>query len=225
MDPDIALLERWRAGDRRAGEELFARHFAQVFRFFDGKVGARAEDLTQQTFLACVKSRDQFRAESTFRTFLFGIVWNELRHYLRREVKLEQIDFDQSSLSELTALMTSPASALDRAREARALHEALAQLPVAQQILLEYHYWHDLDADALAELFGVPAGTIRTRLTRARQALRDRIANTGSNAALADAGDALVTSLITSEADDKAANEAEAQDDKKDGKLANGEPR
>ena len=58
MDPDIALLERWRAGDRRAGEDLFSRHFAQVLRFFEGKVGGRAEDLTQQTFLACAKPRD-----------------------------------------------------------------------------------------------------------------------------------------------------------------------
>jgi RNA polymerase sigma factor (sigma-70 family) len=203
MDPDIALLERWRTGDKRAGEELFGRHFSQVFRFFDGKVGARAEDLTQQTFLACLKSRDRFRAESSFRTYLFGIVWNELRHYLRREAKVDHIDFDQSSLSELTAMMTSPTSGIDRQRETRRLHEALAQLPVAQQILLEYHYWHDLDAEALADLFGVPAGTIRTRLTRARQALRERIERTGAPGALEDAGDALASSLIASEEEDK----------------------
>jgi RNA polymerase sigma factor (sigma-70 family) len=203
MDPDIALLERWRAGDKRAGEELFGRHFAQVFRFFDGKVGARAEDLTQQTFLACLKSRDRFRAESTFRTYLFGIVWNELRHYLRREAKREHIDFDLSSMSELTALIPSAASAIDRERQTRQLHRALAELPVAQQILLEYHYWNDLDADALGELFGVAAGTIRTRLTRARQALRERIHGTGSAAALQDASDALASSLIESAADDE----------------------
>jgi RNA polymerase sigma-70 factor (ECF subfamily) len=204
MDPDLALLERWRAGDKRAGEELFGRHFAQVFRFFDGKVGSRAEDLTQQTFLACVKSQDRFRAESTFRTYLFGIVWNELRHFLRREAKVEHIDFDRSSLVELTALITSPTTGIDRARQARKLHDALAQLPVAQQILLEYHYWHDLDADALGELFGVPAGTIRTRLSRARQGLRERLARAGSPAeGAADASDPLVTSLISSEAEDK----------------------
>jgi RNA polymerase sigma factor (sigma-70 family) len=203
MDPDIALLERWRAGDRRAGEELFGRHFAPVFRFFDGKVGARAEDLTQETFLACLRSQDRFRGDSSFRTYLFGIVWNELRHFLRREAKREHIDFDQSSMSELSALISSPASAIDRERQTRQLHRALADLPVAQQILLEYHYWNELDADALGDLFGVPAGTIRTRLTRARQALRERIDQTGSTAALADAGDALATSLIESADDDK----------------------
>src|SRR5262245_26541245 len=202
MDPDIALLERWRAGDKRAGEELFGHHFAQVFRFFDGKVGARAEDLTQQTFLTCLKSRDRFRAESSFRTYLFGIVWNELRHFLRREAKSEHIDFDQSSLSELTALMTSPASRIDRDREKHRLQQALVQLPVAQQILLEYHYWHDLNAEALGDLFGVPAGTIRTRLTRARQALRERIERTGSQAALEESDDPLTSSLVASEADE-----------------------
>jgi RNA polymerase sigma-70 factor (ECF subfamily) len=201
MDPDLALLERWRAGDKRAGEELFGRHFAQVFRFFDGKVGPRAEDLTQQTFLACLKSQDRFRAQSSFRTYLFGIVWNELRHHLRREAKIEHIDFDQSTLSELAALMTSPTSGIDRNRQARRLQEALAQLPVAQQILLEYHYWHDLDADALADVFGVPPGTIRTRLSRARQALRARLGPAAADAA--DADDPITSSLEASEAEDK----------------------
>jgi RNA polymerase sigma-70 factor, ECF subfamily len=203
MDPDLALLERWRAGDKRAGEELFARYFAPVFRFFDGKIGARAEDLTQQTFLTCLKTQDRFRAQSSFRTYLFGIVWNELRHFLRREAKLEHIDFDQSSLSELSALITSPTSGIDRDREKRRLHQALVQLPVAQQILLEYHYWHDLDAGSLGQLFGVPPGTIRTRLTRARQALRERIADTGDAGAREDDGDPMTSSLVTSEADDK----------------------
>lgn len=176
METDPQLLARWRQGDKGAGEELFSRHFAEVFRFFAGKVHARAEDLAQQTFLECVRNRDQFRGDSTFRTYLFGIAWNELRQYFRREVKGGLVDLDVSSLEELATCMTSPSSQLDRANRASRVRLALAKLPVSQQVLLEYHYWHDLDAPALAEIFGTSAGAIRVRLLRARATLKQELA-------------------------------------------------
>ena len=203
MDPDIALLERWRAGDKRAGEELFRRHFAEIFRFFDGKVAGRAEDLTQQTFLECVKSRDSFRAESSFRTYLFAIAWNEFRSHMRRELKDENLDFEASSLDELSALMSSPSSQVDRARQRKQVQQALALLPVAQQILLEYHYWHELKATALGEIFGVPSDDIRVRLWRARKALRAALEHLAQSSP-PDAADPLTTSLVELEADDRA---------------------
>ncbi|TMQ23133.1 MAG: sigma-70 family RNA polymerase sigma factor [Deltaproteobacteria bacterium] len=55
---------------------------------------------------------------------------------------------------------------------------ALRQLPVEQQVLLEFHYWHDLDAGALAQMFEASPGAIRVRLLRARQALRHRLGTT-----------------------------------------------
>ena len=175
METDLQLLERWRQGDRAAGEQLFARHFAEIFRFFSGKARDRADDLAQQTFLACVRNRDQFRGESTFRTYLFGIAWNELRQYLRRELNGIPVDFDVSSLDELAARMTSPTSQIDRDQRAETIRQALAQLPVSQQVLLEYHYWHDLDASSLAEIFETSAGAIRVRLLRARGALKEQL--------------------------------------------------
>ena len=78
----------------------------------------------------------------------------------------------------------------------------VGELPVAQQILLEYHYWHDLDADALGSLFGLPSGTIGERLTRARQALRRQLEQAGPGASIGDADDKLLSSLITSEEED-----------------------
>ena len=52
---DFELLEAWREGDQRAGRELFARHFDAIYRFFRSKIEDAADDLTQQTFLGCVK--------------------------------------------------------------------------------------------------------------------------------------------------------------------------
>src|SRR5262245_61871458 len=72
MEGDLELLERWRTGDRQAGEALFARYFAEVCRFFQHKIEDKADDLVQQTFMACVKARNQFRNASSFRTYLFA---------------------------------------------------------------------------------------------------------------------------------------------------------
>jgi RNA polymerase sigma-70 factor, ECF subfamily len=201
MDPDLALLERWRGGDEQAGQALFARHFANIYRFFDNKIGFDAEDLTQRTFLACVAAgRAQFRAQSSFRTYLFTIARHELYAHVRREARAEQVDFETRSFAEI---VTSVASRLDRQRRHSQLHEALAELPAEQQVLLEMHYWDGLDAAALGEVFDANPGAIRVRLLRARKALRARLAARGPGALANASTDALSTALSAPETDDE----------------------
>jgi RNA polymerase sigma-70 factor (ECF subfamily) len=173
VDDDFAVLERWRSGDRRAGEDLCGRYFEEIYRFFEYKLPAEADDLTQQTFLACVKARDQFRGQSRFRTYLYSIARNELYMRLRKVSRFEHVDLEVSSLNEL---VSSPSSQLGRQQELARVRAALVELPVEQQVLLELHYWHDLDMAALAELLGATPGAIRVRLLRARRALRARLA-------------------------------------------------
>ncbi len=170
---DVALLDRWRGGDADAGKALFERHFDSIFGFFETKCANDADDLVQSTFLACLKARDQFRAESSFRTYLFTIARNELYRLLRtRQRKDSKLDFELSSIAEL---VSTAGTKLARNQEHRRLVAAMQQLPVEQQMLLELHYWEDMDISALAEIFDSPAATIRTRLHRARKALRDRV--------------------------------------------------
>jgi RNA polymerase sigma factor (sigma-70 family) len=198
-DDDLTLLERWRAGDAAAGRDLFRRHFDEIYRFFEHKVGGDADDLAQRTFTAAIASRERFRGQSSFRTYLFAIARNELYTYLRRLPRAEHLDFEAVSID---AVVTSLGSRLDRAREVEVLHAVLRQLPAEQQLLLELHYWHDLDAAALAEVFEVPAGTIRVRLSRARSALRERMEAHGPAAFAGMAGDSLVDSVSRPELDD-----------------------
>jgi RNA polymerase sigma-70 factor (ECF subfamily) len=195
VDPDLCLLERWRTGELRAGQELFSRHFADVYRFFEHKVGPEADDLAQQTFTACVAAVDRFRGGSTFRTYLFAIARHQLYTFLRRLPRGEHVDFEQTSIGELIA---SPSSQLGRARDVERLRIALAGLPAEQQLLLELHYWYDLDADALGEVFETTPGAIRVRLLRARKVLRDRMGQID----LAHAKDGLLTALSTLEHED-----------------------
>ncbi|HTE51909.1 MAG TPA: sigma-70 family RNA polymerase sigma factor [Kofleriaceae bacterium] len=178
MDADYELLDLWRSGDTNAGQELFGRHFDSVYGFFASKCDGEIDELVQTTFLACVRARDQFRKESSFRTYLFTIARHELYRYLRqRRRDGDRIDFASTSVAELA---TTPGSRLVRNEDHRRLLDALRRLPVEQQTLLELHYWEDLDISALAEVFAAPAGTIRTRLHRARRALRDRMEETAA---------------------------------------------
>ena len=80
---DITLLDQWRSGNAEAGEALFERHFDSIYGFFETKCEADADELVQSTFLACVRARDQFRNESSFRTYLFTIARHELYRVLR----------------------------------------------------------------------------------------------------------------------------------------------
>jgi RNA polymerase sigma factor (sigma-70 family) len=175
---DIALLDKWRGGDADAGQALFERHFDSIYGFFETKCENEADELVQATFLACLRAKDQFRRESSFRTYLFTIARNELYRVLRtRQRRDAKLDFELSSIADL---VSTPGTRMARNQEHRRLVEALQHLPVEQQTLLELHYWEDMEIAQLAEIFDSPQATIRTRLHRARKALRDRMENTGS---------------------------------------------
>jgi RNA polymerase sigma-70 factor (ECF subfamily) len=179
---DFALLDRWHNGDASAGEALFRRHFDSIYNFFETKCETEADELVQATFLACVRARDQFRKDASFRTYLFTIARHELYRVLRqRQRDGERLDFDVSSVAEL---VSTPGTKIARNQEHRQLIEALQRLPLEQQTLLELHYWEEMGVSELAEIFEAQAATIRQRLYRARTALRDVMARTAPKGAL-----------------------------------------
>lgn len=167
---DLVLLERWRGGDNAAGQALFARYFGMIYRFFSTKWPSEAEELTQSTFLSCVRARDQFRGESSFKTYLFTIARHQLHGHLRTKArKLDRLDFELSSIADIA---TSVGTQLARSEEHRKMLVALQRMPVEQQTLLELHYWEDIDIAGLSAIFEVSAQTMRARLYRARNGLR-----------------------------------------------------
>ena len=148
------------------------------YRFFENKVQRDAEELVQETFLECVNSRNNFRRQSSFRTFLFAIARHTLYgHWRTGAARGKAIDFDDVSLA---ALSTSVGTRVARAQDCGRLAAALFELPMEQQLLLELFYWEELDGEQLAEVFDIAAATTRSRLFRARAALRERLANTPS---------------------------------------------
>jgi RNA polymerase sigma factor (sigma-70 family) len=170
---DVDLLAAWRGGDPQAGQTLFKRHFRRIYRFFETKLGADVDELVQATFLACMRGKDQFRGESSFLTYLYTIARHELYRVLsERRRDMDRLDFEMSSIADLAPTpRTQIAAREDRER----LLRCLQSLPVAQQTLLELHYWEGITIAELAEIFESPEVTVRSRLHRARSALREQM--------------------------------------------------
>lgn len=182
--PDFELLDAWREGDQRAGRELFGRHFDSIYRFFRSKVDDAAEDLTQQTFLGCVKGKDRYRGDASFRTYLYTIARNRLYTHIRdRQRRDAVLDVGSQSVAELAQDLGlgSPTSAIAAREEQRLLLQAMRHLPLEMQVALELHYWEGLSVKEIAEVIDTPEGTIKRRLQRARQRLDELIADLASS--------------------------------------------
>jgi RNA polymerase sigma factor (sigma-70 family) len=170
-ESDFDLLDRWRTGDKSAGQSLLERHFDTLCGFFESKLDRDADDLVQRTMLACVASKDRFRKESSFRTYLFTVARHELFQYLRSKQRDgDRLDF---SITSIAQILTTPASRMIKNADKLRVIEALRQLSVEQQTLLELFYWQELDVESISEVFELEPGTTRVRLHRARKKLRE----------------------------------------------------
>ncbi len=182
---DALLFEAWCRGDRRAGAQLFERHYEAIARFFHNKARHDADDLIQRTFLRCVETHARIRDPASFRYYLFGVARNVLLEYLEekgRRQRREVLNFLSTSIEDLAP---TPSSALARAREERLILHALRRIPLELQIILELYYWEELRARELAEVLDLPEGTIRTRIRRAKQLFEAEIARVAESPALA----------------------------------------
>lgn len=188
MENDRELLEAWRKGDKGAGNELFNRHFDALRRFFRSKVDITdVEDLIQRTLLSCLESVARFRGEASFRTYLFVIARRQLCDHIDRRgrhARREAVDLTVRSIRDMGL---SPSRIVANQEDHALIAEAMSHIPVDFQITLELYYWEQLKGPELAEVLGISPTTVRTRLHRARGALRERLEALSKQAAMDDA--------------------------------------
>lgn len=169
---DIELLRDWADGDRSAGNDLIDRHNDAVHRYFVNKVGGdELADLIQQTFLICLETWQRFRGEASFRAFLLGIARFQLYSFYGRRNR----EVGTLSITALRDPATSPTGAVARRQDEQLLIEALCHVSLETQELLELSFWENLSAVEIAEILAVPVNTIYSRITRAKQALREAV--------------------------------------------------
>jgi RNA polymerase sigma factor (sigma-70 family) len=181
-DEDDEWLVAWRAGDRAAGQRLFARYYEPVARFFVNKVGEAGTELIQRTFLACVEGLPRFRGDGSFRSWLFAIAYRQLCAHYKARVHA-QLDLSSDSVA---GLDPSIAGLLVEREEQRLLLAGLRALPLELQVVLELHYWEQCTTVEMAAALEIPEGTVKSRLRRGREQLRgciERLAATPELAA------------------------------------------
>lgn len=180
---EFELLDAWKGGDKAAGNELLRRQFELLYRFFRTKVPEEAVgELIQQTLLTCVEKREQFRGESQFSTYVFTIARRISIAYYRARSKGAKVDPASTSIADLQG---SPSGILLGAEQDRLLLAGLRSIPFDHQVLLELHYWEHLTGPQLAKVLELPEGTVRTRLRRAKEMLREAVDAAAASSSLA----------------------------------------
>jgi RNA polymerase sigma-70 factor (ECF subfamily) len=164
MATDLELLERWRAGDRSAGDLLLRGYFPDLRSYFVLKLPNQHEDLVQETFLQLQKSLPNFRAAASFHAYLFTIARNVLAAAFRKKYRAE-IDPISESFADDTGERQS--SIMAEREHVQLLLDALRRLPLAEQELLELYFVQRLPARVIAELYEATEGAIRTRIRTA----------------------------------------------------------
>ncbi len=178
MRTDLELLDSWCAGDNIAGDALIRRYFAAVCRFFRDKLGEDFEDLVQRTFQICTVRRSELTTEGSFRGFLFGVARNLLLEHLRRTYR--RGEHDDLHLLSLHHLGTTPSEAVARNEREQQISEAMRRISLEQRMLLELAHWEGLSGREIAQALEIGENTVRSRLSRARAALREELARLGT---------------------------------------------
>jgi RNA polymerase sigma factor (sigma-70 family) len=177
---DLELFDAWTRGDTLAAGELFERHYDAIDRFFRNKILDSPDDLVQQTFTACLESRDRFRRDSTFRTYLFAIANNVLRaHFRTRRRESERLEWTEVSACDLAP---GPSTLFRERREQQLLLESLRRIPLDYQVVLELYYWEELPGSAIAEIVDLPENTVRSRIRKGKKLLEKKMRSLATSA-------------------------------------------
>jgi RNA polymerase sigma-70 factor (ECF subfamily) len=177
---EAALIARCTTGDEAACAELVAAHQRMVYGLAFNLLGNRddALDLSQDVFLRVFRTLSRFRGQSALRTWIYRIVVNQARNrqrWWRRRHRAEQVSLDDylRNFGDLEARQDILPDRLLASKETAAkIWQAMDRLSFEQRTALILREVDGLRYDEIAYSLDVAVGTVKSRLTRARQALR-----------------------------------------------------
>jgi RNA polymerase sigma-70 factor (ECF subfamily) len=162
MVSDEALMAEFQGGSREAFEELFARYRDPLHGFFRRRLESRerAEDLTQETFLAVLRATARYQPRALVRTYLYGIAFHLLAAERRKLARV---------------LPQAEAVIEDASDEVLWVRRALEKLDEPEREIQMLREYEQLSYTEIAELLRVPVNTVRSRLFRSRMALKSHL--------------------------------------------------
>jgi RNA polymerase sigma-70 factor, ECF subfamily len=182
---DAQLVQLARQGDGAAFRTIMQRNNRRLYRVARAVVlnDSEAEDVVQEAYVRAFTHLDQFRGDASLATWLSRIVLNEALGRLRRRrptLDLETIDNRPLSQAQVIPFpLATPQLDPERTMAQREIHrlveQAIDDLPEAFRIVLVARIIEDMSVEETAQLFGLRAETVKTRLHRARALLRDAL--------------------------------------------------
>jgi RNA polymerase sigma-70 factor (ECF subfamily) len=178
-DQDLVLL--FAQGDSAAFEEVVRRHEQRIYNLSLRMLGRPedARDATQETFLAALRKLPSFRGDSSLGTWLHRVAVNACYDILRRRKRRAEEGLPEDPGAAPGDLAESSAEAVD-------VQRALAQVPEEFRAVLVLHDVQDLPYDEIAEILGVPVGTVKSRVHRGRVGLARLLPGTDGSPGASD---------------------------------------
>lgn len=182
---DRDLVTRAVTGREDAFEELVRRYQRPIAAYVYRMVGdyEAALDLTQEVFIKVYNSLRRYRSEFKFSTWIYKIAHNSavdhLRRYSNRALALtNEFEGEQYDLP-LESRRLSPEQESEKAERRAEIEQVVRGLPMAYRELVLLRHSHDMSYDEIAEVTGLPLGTVKNRLFRARETMRQQFIQRG----------------------------------------------
>ncbi len=191
---EVALIERCLTGEDTAFDELVLRYQDMVFNLAYRLLGGYEEsvDLSQEVFLQIYRKLGTFRRDASLRTWIYRIVFNRAKNrqrwWKRRLGEMTAVSLDDleanPSLGAVTLAtravgnngdLAAPDKVLERKEVSQLLVDAIEKLPFSHRTILLLKEVEGLSYDEISTTLDLPLGTVKSRLARARQSLRDKL--------------------------------------------------
>ena len=172
---DEQLMARAKAGNDAAFEELYHRYARRLKGFFFLQLGGDEElaaDATHDVFLRAYEARNRYQEGKNVSTWLFTIAYNICRNHYRSNAYETQLlaTLDAEPISDEQIEVQLDAAALDDA-----LAQVLSELPPPLHQLFSLHYQEELTIQQVAEIVGIPEGTVKSRLHKTMNIIRKKL--------------------------------------------------
>jgi len=169
---DEVLIGRIADGDRLAMQVLYARYHVRVFRFIVRLVRdeATAEDLISEVFLDVWRQAGRFEGRSTVSTWMLAIARFKAISALRRRSDEE---LSEEAAGAIEDPSDDPATALEKKDKSAIIRKCLMGLSAEHREVVDLVYYHEKSVEEVAEIVGIPANTVKTRMFYARKRLSE----------------------------------------------------
>ena len=172
------LVSECIAGNQAAIETLVRQYETGVFKLAFSIVGdeADANEITQETFIAALRSLKTYQEKKTFKAWLYTIALNLSRSHLRKRKIIERLQNTLGSIFRVeTQKQSSPEEDVIRSEKEAIIWSELNKLDERHRIVVVLRYFHELPITEISEILSVNEGTIHSRLHTARERLRDAL--------------------------------------------------